>query len=207
MAKQYYQKVFSISVLFYAFCVSVAKSELPFPVYRIKEVEFSGGVAGATSYHSDHWRPENGFKKQQPTENGWHIGGHDTTNKEAGNPPVMIWYDFKSDGIRAAEVALQPAQKGEVNGAPSSYQFVGSNDAVCNDGATWTVLCEDTSDRKWRSVWEVRYCKVKPEMTEKFRCLGIRALANHRPTGWMSMRNIRMWKRIEAHSEEDRVEL
>ena len=72
-------------------------------MYRIKEVEFSGGVAGATSYYSDHWRPENGFKKQQPTENGWHIG-YDTTKKEAGNPPVMIWYDFKSDGIRAAEV-------------------------------------------------------------------------------------------------------
>ena len=107
----------------------------------------------------------------------------------------------------SSQVALQPAQKGAVDGAPSSYQFVGSNDAVCNDGATWTVLCEDTSDRKWRSVWEVRYCKVKPEMTEKFRCLGIRALANHRPGGGTSMRNIRMWQRIEAHREEAKMEL
>ena len=101
------------------------------------------------------------------------------------------------------QVSLQPAQKGAVNGAPSSYQFVGSNDAVCNDAATWTVLCEDTSDRPWRSVWEVRYCRVKPEMTEKFRCLGIRALANHRadPHCWISLRNIRMWQRIEAKEE------
>jgi len=199
--------IFSISVLFYAFFISVAKSEIPFPVYRIKEVEFAGGVAGATSYHSNHWQPLNGFKRQQPVDNGWHIGKSPTGKDEPQSAPVMIWYDFKSDGIRAAEVSLQPAQKGYVDGAPSSYQFVGSNDAVCNDAATWTVLCEDTSDRKWRSVWEVRYCKVKPEMTEKFRCLGIRALANHRPDGWMSLRNIRMWHRIEAHIGGDKVEL
>ena len=106
-------------------------------------------------------------------------------------------------------MALQPAQKDArwVQGAPSSYQFVGSNDAVCNDAATWTVLCEDTSDRAWRSVWEVRYCKVKPEVTEKFRCLGIRALANHRIDGWTSIRNIRMWQRIESQNEEAKVEL
>ena len=72
-------------------------------MYSIKEVEFSGGVAAATSYQTDHWRPENAFKKQQATENGWHIGT-EATGKEPQNPPVMIWYDFKSDGIRPAEV-------------------------------------------------------------------------------------------------------
>ena len=106
-------------------------------------------------------------------------------------------------------MSFQPAQKSAVGiqGPPTSYQFVGSNDAVCNDAATWTVLCEDTSDRAWRSVWEVRYCKVKPEMTEKFRCLGIRALANHRSDGYVSLRNIRMWRRIEEQSEDAKKEL
>ena len=86
-----------------------------------------------------------------------------------------------------------------MQGAPSSYQFVGSNDATCNDDSVWTVLCEDLSDRAWRNHWEVRYCKVKPEMSEKFRCLGIRALANRRTDGWTSLRNIRMWERIEIN--------
>ena len=77
------------------------------------------------------------------------------------------------------------------------YQFVGSNDATCNDDATWTVLCEDLSDRAWRNEWEVRYCKVKAEISEKFRCLGFRVLANRRTDGWTSLRNIRMWERIK----------
>ena len=104
------------------------------------------------------------------------------------------------------QVSFQPAQKsGAVQGAPSSYQFVGSNDAVCNDAATWTVVCEDLSDRAWRNEHEVRYCKVKPEMTEKFRCLGIRALANRRSDCWTSMWNIRMWERIEDSIKKEEL--
>ena len=99
-------------------------------------------------------------------------------------------------------MSFQPAQEnGATQGAPSSYQFVGSNDAACNDNSTWTVLCEDLSDREWRNYWEVRYCRVKPEMTEEFRCLGIRGLVNRRTDGAMSLRNIRMWERIEAKFE------
>ena len=79
---------------------------------------------------------------------------------------------------------------------------MGTNDAVCNDASVWTVLCEDLSDRAWRNEHEVRYCKVKPEMrAEKFRCLGIRALANRRNDGWMSFRNVRMWERIETRAK------
>ena len=102
--------------------------------------------------------------------------------------------------INNRQVSLQPAQTGgATQGAPSSYQFVGSNDAVCNDAATWTVLCEDLIDRPWRNEWEVKYCKVKPEMKEKFRCLGLRVLANRRSDGWTSLRNVRMWERIETN--------
>jgi len=177
--------------------IEVAQAQTPFPVYRIKEIQFSGGVVGASSYRHDHWHPGYAFKKQLPVDNGWHIGP--ASGDVSHNPPVMLWYDFKAEGYRAAEVTFQPAQKGTAtDGAPSSYQFVGSNDAVCNDDATWTVLCEDLSDRAWRNYWEVRRCKVKPEMTEKFRCLGIRVLANRRNDGWTSLRNVRMWERIEG---------
>ena len=93
-----------------------------------------------------------------------------------------------------------------MQGTPTSYQFVGSNAAVCNDDSTWTILCEDLSDRVWRNDHEVRYCKVKPEIVGKFRCLGIRVLANRRTDGWTSLRNIRMWERISSNGQE-KVEL
>jgi len=164
----------------------------PFPVYRMKEVKFTGGVAGATNEYSNDWRAELAFIPQTPVEKGWHTG---PKSGPALNLPVMIWYDFKSDGVRPSEVSFQPAQK-EVTKSPTSYQFVGSNDAVCNDDSVWTILCEDLSDRTWRNDWEVKYCKVKPEITEKFRCLGIRILANRHKDGWTHARNIRVWEKI-----------
>ena len=92
---------------------------------------------------------------------------------------------------------------GATQGGPTSYQFVGSNDETCNDDATWTVLCEDLSDRVWRDTWQVSLCKVKPEMKEKFRCLGIRVLAGRRFDGWISIRNIRIWERIETGAKDE----
>ena len=105
----------------------------------------------------------------------------------------------------SSQVSLQPGQSNanSMKGTPSSYQFVGSNDKVCNDDATWTVLCEDLDDKPWRNHWEVRYCKVKPEITEKFRCLGIKALKNHRNDGWTSLRNVRMWERVESEHKDE----
>merc|ERR1712179_487883 len=47
---------------------------------------------------------------------------------EATSFPVMIWYDFISKGVVPSELSFQPAQSGgATQGAPSSYQFVGSN--------------------------------------------------------------------------------
>jgi len=171
-------------------------ANIPFPMFRTKEVKFAGGVAEATGFHSAHWRPERAFVRQVAEENGWH------TKTEDKSTPVSIWYDFKTIKIRPDQVSLQPAQKGAVQGAPSAFQFIGSNADVCDDFAEWTILCEDLSDKPWRGLWETRYCKVGPEVTEKFRCLGIRALKNHRPDGWTSLRNIRMWERIEDPREE-----
>ena len=70
-------------------------------VYRIKEVKFAGGVADATHFLWQEWRPERAFMSQLPVDNGWHLGPN---SGPAFNLPAMIWYDFKSEGIRPAEV-------------------------------------------------------------------------------------------------------
>jgi len=189
-------------IFFYVMLIGIQSSLSinPFPVYQIKEVKFTGGVPGASYYLNGDWRPEKAFMQQYPVDNGWHVG---PVGEPSRNPPVSVWYDFKTMQIRPDHVSLQPAQSGAaLQGAPSSYQFIGSNDQVCDDSAKWTILCEDLSDKAWRSHFEVRYCKVRPEITEKFRCLGIRALKNHRPDGYTSIRNIRIWERIEESNEE-----
>lgn len=173
-------------------CVAAGNEEVPFPENRMTEIMFSGGVPDATNqFDNSHWTPQNGFRRGMPVGNGWHSG-------PSGNPPPLplyVWYDFKSEGFRPAEVSFQPTHEKQPNRAPSSYQFVGTNDAVCNDDSIWTLLCEDLSDREWRNHFEVRYCKVKPEVRTKFRCLGIRLLVV-RQDGWAGLRNIRMWQRI-----------
>jgi len=168
----------------------------PFPIYRIKEVKFEGGVAAATSDHGTSWLPARAFMKQMKIDNGWHAGQASGVSQTL---PQSIWYDFKTISVRPAELSFMPAQSNAnaMQGAPSAYQFIGSNDKVCDGDATWTVLCEDISDTAWRNYWEVRYCKVKPENSEKFRCLGIRAMKNRRTDGWTSIRNIRMWELIQ----------
>ena len=107
--------------------------------------------------------------------------------------------------LSSTQLSFQPAESGSATqGAPSSYQFIGSNAINCDDDSEWTILCEDLSDRIWRSQFEVRYCKVNQTLISDaspeqrgFRCLGIRALKNRRGDGWTSIRNIRMWKEID----------
>jgi len=163
---------------------------------HIKEIKFGSGLAGATSFLSDNWKPDNAFKHNLRVGKGWHTGPADG---HATPLPAMIWYDFKTEIYRPAEISFQPAQDyHNLQRSPTSYQFVGSNEESCDDYSAWTVLCEDLSGKAWRDAWEVRYCKVKPEMTWKFRCLGVRVLANHAGLvgGWTTIRNIRMWERI-----------
>merc|ERR1712002_1294944 len=82
-----------------------------------------------------------------PANKGWHIG-QVKAKRESMCPPVMIWYDFKSRHIRPAEMSIQPAQTGAaMQGAPSQWQVVGSNDVNCDDDSNWTVLCEDLPTR------------------------------------------------------------
>ena len=109
---------------------------------------------------------------------------------------------YQPPNLSQSQLSLQPAESSP-QGAPSMYQFVGTNDAKCDDNSNWMILCEDLSDRPWRSYYEVRYCKVQRELSgQKFRCLGIRVLNNRRSNGWTSIRNIRMWMRIDGAKDE-----
>ena len=76
---------------------------LPLLVYRIKEVQFAGGVASASSYHHVNWRPEKAFKRQTAVDNGWHGG---PASNPAHSLPLTVWYDFKSRSVRPAEVGV-----------------------------------------------------------------------------------------------------
>jgi len=163
-------------------------------VYRIKEVSFSAVLTRVTSDWNETPTPAFGFYKS--IHPFWHSGPHGDSPSPM---PVMIWFDFKSVKIRPDEVSFQPGQSvpSQLQRGPTSYQFVGSNDATCDDSASWTVLCEDLSNSPWRSYHDTKYCKVKPELNEKFRCLGVRVLKNGASDGWVVLRNIRMWERVE----------
>jgi len=177
-------------ILFLALLVVAASAG-----YTIKEVKFYGGDEGATSFLDNNhaWMANVGFEERMPINKGWHVG-QVKGKREAMCPPVMIWYDFKTRHVKPAEMSIQPAQTGAaMQGAPSQWQVVGSNDVNCDDDSNWTVLCEDLSDRKWRSAYEVRYCRM-PQNKQEFRCVGIRVLNNLRSDGWTSLRNIRLWE-------------
>lgn len=183
-------------VIYLAVLVSVAAALDT--AYSIKEVKFIGGESGGDGGALDsRWVPATAFKARAPIDSGWHVGPNPTGPNQATSLPVIIWYDFKTRHFIPAEVSLQPAQPDAdaLQGAPSMWQLVGSNDIQCNEDSNWTVVCEDLSDKKWRSIHEVRYCRVKPEMEQSFRCFGIRILNNLRTTGWASLRNVRLWER------------
>merc|ERR1719334_1050355 len=171
------------------FCVTNADEQCSSPARgsRIREVVFKDGQAGATSSWGDF-----GFYGSGP--NWWHLG------PEGGPPspmPVMIWYDLKSKTIRPAEVSFQPGKPNNIQRGPTVYEFVGSNDPVCSVSGSWVVLCKDYSNVPWKSAFDTKYCYVEPEMKAKFRCIGLRVLGNLSNDGWVVIKNIRVFERIE----------
>ena len=68
---------------------------------HIKEIKFGSGLAGATSFFSANWKPDNAFKHNLRVGKGWHTGPADG---QATPLPAMIWYDFKTEIYRPAEV-------------------------------------------------------------------------------------------------------
>merc|ERR1712142_1162675 len=56
--------------------------------------------------------------------------------------------------------------------------------------------CARTDPTPWPSHYFTKYCDVKPEIVSKFRCLGVRVLNTLQKNGLVSLRNVRMWKKV-----------
>ena len=91
--------------------------------------------------------------------------------------PIYAWYDLRK-GLHAPAKVSFKAQDSLTNSlrlVPTKFQFLGSNDPVCNDpvcnaASNWTVLCQNV-ERKL-------HCDVdkKRAKSMKFRCFGIKFL-------------------------------
>ena len=81
---------------------------------------------------------------------------------------------------------------------PTKFQFIGSNDAMCDDFAAWTIICENLSDESFSTMRETRFCAADPQKvgSSVFKCLGLRILGTKNKDGWTSLNNIRMWRRV-----------
>ena len=111
------------------------------------------------------------------------------------------------------QVSFQPAQSGaSLQNTPSQFQLVGSHGepdgyygVSCNDKSHWTVIGENLSNAKWRSVDEVRYVTTQAKVERDHRgqakgrpsypCIGIRVLNTFATNGTISLRNVRMWEK------------
>ena len=117
--------------------------------------------------------------------------------------PQFIWYDFRVRRFSPARISFHPRRdrpnpkaQSLKEQTPTKFQFIGSNDAVCDRNSAWTVLCEDLSGEPVASRNENRECRVDGQQPE-FRCLGLKILAVHRlyvgSGNFSTLSGIRIW--------------
>ena len=120
---------------------------------------------------------KNAFKTNEVDKGGWHVGPGD--GHPAQNPPVMVWYDFKSRGIRAAEVSFHKIlvifrkKKGEGNVKGKKRPSITSKLTLIRHGVTANesrihAKCIDGNVIKIRALLSVRVLvfaiKVLPDL-------------------------------------------
>jgi len=164
----------------------------------LQEVKLEGGRIGCSSVYdtTSTYAPSNAIL---PSSNRvWQSGRDNKGLGELNVPfPHMIWYEFKTAFI-PQRVSFRSANPGcNTSGfcGATKYQFIGSNDPVCNRYSKWTVLCEDMSGDLFQRSTQSKYCTVTSQRREKFRCLGVSVL-DSAYTGYVtvSMAGLRMWK-------------
>ena len=191
------------SAFFCLKCFSL--KELPFASFSdrvLKEVKFAGGTVGTSSYHSSSFKPEYAF--QRTSNQYWHSGRDANAAGEAVIPfPHLIWYEFKS-AILPGRVSFRPRHDGGCGNegfwcGATKWQFIGTNDEICDENSAWTVLCEDLSGKPFERSRQSKYCDVESRVRGSFKCLGISVLDTSYAGGYscVSMGGIRMWQRIE----------
>lgn len=155
----------------------------------IEEVHVERGTAGCSSEYSVTYNCEKGFARNYAY--GW------KSKANYGNPPEMVWYHFRTPFI-PAEVTFRPSNV--VNEAPTKFQFVGTNDHHCNEYSPWTILCEDLSGTKNVYRYHTKRCVVSDHVYGSFTCFGIRVLGTADSTSYVSLSNVRFWKKVSSNN-------
>ena len=160
------------------------------------ETVFVGGTPGASSeWNGSSPTKDLAFKIYPGKAGGWH---------SADYIPHYIWYDFKRP-LRPAKISYLP-YKPEGYGPPlgmanalriKNFQFIGTDDPVCEYNSNWTVLCEGDS-RRYTSVYDENGCTVATTTSYrgKFHCLGLRSLKRSAYNREVGLRGIRIWQII-----------
>lgn len=191
------------SVFFVMAVIAVHADDLnPFPSRVLKELQFVGGTVGSSSVISEGSAEAADHAFQRTTNQFWHSG---RDSKGRGDPvipfPHLIWYEFKSP-VLPGRVSFRPRHDTGCGAAgywcgATKWQFIGTNDEICDENSAWTILCEDLSGRHFERPRQSKYCEVGREVKGAFRCLGISVLDSSYQGGYscVSLGGIRMWKR------------
>ena len=109
-------------------------------------------------------------------------------------------YDFpEGKAFVPAEVSFRPRQDIPTGWqhSPTKWQFVGTNDATCNQNSAWAILCEDLSGAGYKTNNDIKFCSVPLHLNRKYRCLGIRILQN--TNVWETgLQSLRFWEKVES---------
>ena len=154
-------------------------------------MRFEGGSAHATTEHPPPWTADKAFILAHP--NAWHV------NSGVGRIlPHTVWYEFPA-GKRfvPGRVSFRGRQDCScLDQTSTMWQFVGSNDEICNGASNWTILCQDLSGSGYPHKAWTKYCEVDDKITREFRCLGITVLNTGNKDGKASFKDVRMWKKV-----------
>ena len=165
------------------------------------EVKFTDGEAGASSQNPS-WDASSPF--QRPTANTWR-------SADNPQPAIFIWYEFKRQHQPAKISFMVPQHFGGCGAwpdcIPSKFEFIGTNDATCNQDSNWSTLCkrqygEFDSNQLQIQMKKPLGCQVDRNQLcqdEKFRCLGLKILAyGLRNRGlYATLTKIQMWEIVE----------
>jgi len=190
----------AFSILYTASSLAVEGALDPFPRTTLKQVQFTGGTAGASSVYdtSGRYSAANAFLRDSDVY--WNSGRDATGNGAYIKTPFphLLWYEFPTAFI-PGRVSFRPCPVKDCVpehhwAGARKWQFIATNDAVCDENSAWTILCEDLSGKHFESEWQTKYCVADPNVNEEFRCVGISVLDGSYPRSVIS--GVRMWEKI-----------
>jgi hypothetical protein len=89
-------------------------------LFAEKEVTFKNGIAGASSFLSDNFKPDKAFTKEEGEER-W-------VSKDGKAPPHVIFYRF-ANPLKVTKVAFEAFHPSY---GPTNFTLVAANDQNCN---------------------------------------------------------------------------